>query len=246
MPILPESDSNSQSEKDSHDSDSYTEESTRNKLHAFGITDKDIDEERRRLQEQEKEKELEKKANRKINTYKPTKIIGFNSNQVETRFKDEKGRVIAYIQTRKRKPWTITNKLVRKTKANPDKDTFASVGSFPESCQIYRYKNSEDFFISKGADYVRLTPGELGQLELQLLYRLLSNEELFGMIIASDFNLQYNSKSKLPHLKLKNWVEDGKIVKIDLGDLQNQYKEKLKENREKHDNKSARNSPETP
>lgn len=199
----------------------------------MGITDKDIDEERERFNNQQeenqaKEKRLEKKAKDKLVRFKPTKLTGFNAKRIEHTYFDEKGNKFAFIQERRQKPYTNEVRILPKGKKNPDKDVLASVGEFPHKSQIFQYNNQEDYvYISNGVDIVRFEKVDLYKMVLQLLGRTLIDKNLQKIMMDSDLWLQIFSKSKLPHIKLKDWSKEGRIITITPEQLDKQFVETL-------------------
>lgn len=215
-----ESDSNRKIEQNPAQIDMELEQETRTKFHAMGITDKDIDEERERFEKQEadrqtEEKKLEKKAKAKLVRFQPTKLTGFNAKRIEHTYFDEKGNKFAFIQERRQKPYTNEVRIIPKGKKNPDKDILASVGEFPHKTQIFRYTNQEDYvYVSNGVDIVRIDRKDIFKIVLQLLGRTVVDSGLTQDIGDADLWLQIFSKSKLPHLKLKDWRKDNRYTTI--------------------------------
>ena len=201
----------------------------------MGITDKDIDEERERfkkeeLERQAQEKKLEKKAKDKLVRFKPTKLTGFNAKRIEHTYFDENGNKFAFIQERRQKPYTNEVRILPKGKKNPDKDVLASVGEFPHKSQIFQYNNQDDYiYVSNGVDIVRLDKFDLYKIVLQLLVRTAIDQRLAKTMTDSDLWLQIFSKSKLPHLKLKDWSKDKSIITITPEQLDKQFVENLHE-----------------
>lgn len=182
------------------------------------------------------EDKLEKEAKNKINRFKPTKIIGFNSARVDLLYKDDKGRTIAYQQWTKRKPNREFIKLTPKAKRNPDKEVLSSVGKYPDSRQIFTYKNNDDYvYVAHGIDLIKYDMDDYMYSLLQQMGAVLTNPKLMEKLINADFRLQYMSKSELPHLKLKDWSKERKFIHINPEDLDKQFVETIQKNKDERD-----------
>lgn len=185
---------------------------------------------------EKEEKKLEEQAEKKINSFKPTKIIGFNSARVDVLFKDDKGRTIAYQQWQKRKPNREFIKLTPKAKRNPDKLILSSVGKYPDGRQVFTYKNNSDYvYIAHGIDLIRYDMDDYMFSLLQQMGSAITNPELMEKLINADFRLQYMSKSTIPHLKLKDWSKERQFIHINPQDLDKQFEGEIQKKKDERD-----------
>lgn len=110
----------------------------------------------------------------------------------------------------------------------------ASIGEFPHKTQIFRYKNNpDDVYVAQGVDYFKMDMNQLSQLFLQAFFAVLSDESLVGKLLDADYYLQYMSKSKLPHLKLKDWKKSGRVTTMTIDDILTAFEEQIQETEEK-------------
>jgi len=175
------------------------------------------------------EKKLVSEAKKSVTRFKPTKLIGFNAQRVEHTYFNEKGKRIAFIQERKRKPYTMDVKILpNKPGKNPEKQLLASIGEFPHKTQIFRYVNNpNDIYIASGTEFFKLDTDKLGQILLQVFHAMLSDDILIGKLLDADYFLQYMSKSKIPHLKLKDWRKSGRVTTMTMEDINKSFEEHL-------------------
>lgn len=151
----------------------------------------------------------EKKALEK--SYKPVHLIGFPARRVDTIFYGENNKPVAFIQTRKIKPYTQTVKILPKLKKrNPDKKVLASVGHFPNTIQIFTYKNNPAYiYIYHGQDMIKMEIEDFMKVLNQAFQSTMEDKTLFEQFIMSAISLTMGM-SKLPHLKfdLSKYVKE--------------------------------------
>lgn len=144
------------------------------------------------------------KVARTPKSFKPTKLIGFPTEEIEIQFKDKDKRVIGYWKTKKhRKDDNYFVKILPKgKKKNPDKKTYASVGKFPYASQIYTYANNDTYvYITHGADSIQLSTEDFFSLLVQTIQMVDIDQDVKDKVIMTSLALQLR-KYKRPFLKV--------------------------------------------
>ena len=160
-------------------------------------------------------------------SFKPTKIIGFPQRRIDIIFKGENGKPSGYMQIKKKKSEQLTTKILPKIKRNPDKFTFASIGSFPAVSQIYTYKNNDSYtYISNGVDSTQLRTEDFYILLVQLLKVISDRRDLTEQLIAASLSMELKHINK-PYLKIG-------LDMIKEFNLEDVFQEFAKESKEKN------------
>jgi len=176
------------------------------------------------------DKDFTKKELKESKNFKPTRLIGFPTDEIEIQFKDKNKKVVGYWKSKKyRKEDGHFIKIMPKHPKNPDKKVYANVGKYPYNTSIYTYSNNDSYvYIAKGVDYIQMSTEDFFILLIQALGHVDIDQDFRDKVIMASLSLQ------LRHYK-QPFVKVGleKIKEFKLDDILKEWDEHEKQQQDK-------------